>query len=91
VRSLVAGDGGLVARDGALVPRDGALVARDGARLIRLLADAGVVANNWRLSARRFRQQRDEFALGRVGVVAMMDLANGDGATEIETRIGSSG
>jgi hypothetical protein len=102
---LVARDGGLVARDGGLVARDGGLVARDlalgardlalvargGARLIRLLADARVVANNRRLSAGRFGQQWDQFALGRVGVVAMMDLANGDGATAIQTRIGSSG
>jgi hypothetical protein len=105
VRSLVARDGGLVARNGglvarggalvarggALVARGGALVARGGARLIRLLADTRVVANCRRLSARLFGYQWDQFALGRLGVVAKMDLSNGDGATALETRIGSSG
>lgn len=77
------------------------LVASDRVRLVRLLADDRVVAYYWcfvlggtyywRLSARLFGQQWDQFALGRVGVVKMMELANSDRATAIEAGIGSYG
>ena len=77
------------------------LAADDRVRLIRLLADDRVVAYYWcfalggtyywRLSARLFGQEWDQFALGRVGVVKMMELANNDGATAIEAGIGSYG
>ena len=55
------------------------LAASDRVRLIRILADDRVVAYYWcfalggtyywRLSARLFGQEWDQFALGRVGVV----------------------
>lgn len=77
------------------------LAARDGVRLIRLLADDRVVAYYWcfalggtyywRLSARLFGEEWDQFALGRVGVVQVMELANNDGATAIEAGVGSYG
>jgi len=77
------------------------LAASDGVRLVRLLADDRVVAYYWcfalagtyywRLSARLFGEEWDQFALGRVGVVQMMELASGDGATAIEAGIGSYG
>jgi CelD/BcsL family acetyltransferase involved in cellulose biosynthesis len=77
------------------------LVASDRVRLVRLLADDRVVAYYWcfalggtyywRLSARLFGQEWDQFALGRVGVVKMMELANSDHATAIEAGIGSYG
>ena len=77
------------------------LAASDRVRLVRLLADDRVVAYYWcfafngtyywRLSARLFGPEWDQFALGRVGVVKMMELANGDGATAIEAGIGSYG
>lgn len=77
------------------------LAASDRVRLVRMLADDRVVAYYWcfalggtyywRLSARLYGQEWDQFALGRVGVVKMMELANTDGATEIEAGIGSYG
>jgi CelD/BcsL family acetyltransferase involved in cellulose biosynthesis len=77
------------------------LAASDRVRLVRLLADDRVVAYYWcfalggtyywRLSARLLGQQWDQFALGRVGVVKMMELANSDRATAIEAGIGSYG
>ncbi len=77
------------------------LAASDRVRLVRLVADDRVVAYYWcftlgstyywRLSARLFGQEWDQFALGRVGVVKMMELASGDGATAIEAGIGSYG
>jgi CelD/BcsL family acetyltransferase involved in cellulose biosynthesis len=77
------------------------LAASERVRLVRLLADDRVVAYYWcfalggtyywRLSARLFGQEWDQFALGRVGVVKMMELANSDGATAIEAGIGSYG
>lgn len=77
------------------------LVASDRVRLVRLLADDRVVAYYWcfvlggtyywRLSGRLFGQEWDQFALGRVGVVKMMELANSDRATAIEAGIGSYG
>jgi CelD/BcsL family acetyltransferase involved in cellulose biosynthesis len=77
------------------------LVASDRVRLVRLLADDRVVAYYWcfalggtyywRLSARLLGQEWDQFALGRVGVVKMMELASSDGATAIEAGIGSYG
>ncbi len=77
------------------------LAASDRVRLVRLMADDQVVAYYWcfalgatyywRLSARLFGQEWDQFALGRVGVVQMMELASGDGARAIEAGIGSYG
>jgi CelD/BcsL family acetyltransferase involved in cellulose biosynthesis len=77
------------------------LAASGRVRLFRLLADDRVVAYYWcfalggtyywRLSARLFGQEWDQFALGRVGVVKMMELANGDRATAIEAGVGSYG
>jgi CelD/BcsL family acetyltransferase involved in cellulose biosynthesis len=77
------------------------LAASERVRLVRLLADDRVVAYYWcfalgdtyywRLSARLFGQEWDQFALGRVGVVKMMELASSDGATAIEAGIGSYG
>ena len=77
------------------------LAASDRVRLLRLLADDRVVAYYWcfalggtyywRLFARLFGDQWDQFALGRVAVVKMMELANSDLATAIEAGIGSYG
>ena len=77
------------------------LAANDCLRLVRLLADDRVVAYYWcftlggtyywRLSARLFGEEWDQFALGRVGVVKMMELANRYGATAIEAGVGSYG
>jgi CelD/BcsL family acetyltransferase involved in cellulose biosynthesis len=77
------------------------LAGSDRVRLVRLMADDRVVAYYWcfalggtyywRLSARLFGPEWDQFALGRVGVVKMMELAGGDGATAIEAGIGSYG
>jgi CelD/BcsL family acetyltransferase involved in cellulose biosynthesis len=77
------------------------LAATDRVRLVRLLADERVVAYYWcfalggiyywRLSARLVGHEWDQFALGRVGVVKMLESASGDGATDIEAGIGSYG
>jgi CelD/BcsL family acetyltransferase involved in cellulose biosynthesis len=66
----------------------------DRVRLIRLLADDQVVtyywcfAMNgtyyWRLSSRLSGEQWDQFALGRIGQMTMMDVAATEGATTIE-------
>ena len=72
-----------------------------GVRLVRLLADGHVVAYYWcftvnrtyywRLSARLVGAEWDSFALGRVGVVQMMQVAAGEGVTAIEAGVGSYG
>ena len=77
------------------------LAASDRVRLIRMLADDRVVVYSWcfalggtyywRLPSRLFGEEWDQFALGRVGVVKMIELAHGDGATAIEAGIGSYG
>ena len=70
-------------------------------RLVRLVADGKVVAYYWcfelnrayywRLSARLLGEQWDKYALGRVGVVKMMEVAAADGVTAIEAGVGSYG
>ena len=76
--------------------------ARTGrVRLVRLLADGKVLAYYWcfalnrtyywRLSARLVGEQWDQYALGRVGVVKMMEVAAADGVTAIEAGVGSYG
>jgi CelD/BcsL family acetyltransferase involved in cellulose biosynthesis len=70
-------------------------------RLVRLLADGKVLAYYWcfglnctyywRLSARLVGEQWDQYALGRVGVVKMMEVAAADGVTAIEAGVGSYG
>jgi GNAT acetyltransferase-like protein len=67
-------------------------------RLIRLLADDQVVSYYWcfamngtyywRLSSRLSGEQWDQFALGRIGQMTMMDVAAADGATTIEAGPG---
>ena len=71
-----------------------------GVRLVRLLAD-GQVVYYWcftvnrtyyvRLSARLVGAEWDSFALGRVGVVKMMEVAASEGVTAIEAGVGSYG
>ena len=70
-------------------------------RVVRLLADEQVVASYWcfalngtyywRLSARLLGEQWDQFALGRVGVVKMIEAAADDGTTAIEAGVGEYG
>jgi CelD/BcsL family acetyltransferase involved in cellulose biosynthesis len=77
------------------------LAPADRVRLVRLLADGQVVAYYWcfalngtyywRLSARLLGEQWDKFALGRVGVVKMIEAAAAEDTTEIEAGVGSYG
>jgi CelD/BcsL family acetyltransferase involved in cellulose biosynthesis len=77
------------------------LAQLDRVRLVRLLADDRVVAYYWcfalndtyywRLSARLLGDEWDRFALGRVGVVKMMEAADAEGITAIEAGVGSYG
>lgn len=70
-------------------------------RLVRLLTDSKVVAYYWcfglngtyywRLSARLIGKEWDQYALGRVGVVQMMEVAAAEGVTAIEAGVGSYG
>jgi CelD/BcsL family acetyltransferase involved in cellulose biosynthesis len=74
-------------------------LAQDGrVRLIRLLADGRVVSyyfcfeSNgtyyWRLPARLTGEEWDRFALGRVGLLKMLEVAGAEGATAIEAGTG---
>jgi CelD/BcsL family acetyltransferase involved in cellulose biosynthesis len=74
------------------------LAASDQVRLIRLIADGQVVsyywcflAGNtyyWRLPARVFGEQWDQFSLGRVGLMKMLEVAAAEGVTSIEAGTG---
>ncbi|MDQ6818214.1 MAG: GNAT family N-acetyltransferase [Actinomycetota bacterium] len=74
------------------------LAQTDHVRLVRLLADDRVVAYYWcfamngvyywRLPARVTGQEWDRFALGRVGLIKMMQVAATEGATAIEAGSG---
>ena len=67
-------------------------------RLIRLLADGEPVAYYWcfgmddtyywRLSGRRRGERWDQFALGRVGLMKMLETAASEGATTVEAGTG---
>jgi CelD/BcsL family acetyltransferase involved in cellulose biosynthesis len=71
---------------------------RDEVRMIRLIADGQVVAYYWcfahggtyywRLPARLTDSSWDQFSLGRVGLMKMMEVAAGEGATSIEAGTG---
>ena len=73
------------------------LAPRDGVRLIRLSADEQVVSYYfcfqldetvyWRLPA-RLTGDWDQFAVGRVGLLKMMEVAAAEGATTIEAGNG---
>jgi CelD/BcsL family acetyltransferase involved in cellulose biosynthesis len=75
-----------------------ALARADHVRLIRLLADDEVVAYYWclcmdgtyywRLPARVTGAEWNRFALGRVGLMKMMEAAAAEGATAIEAGTG---
>jgi CelD/BcsL family acetyltransferase involved in cellulose biosynthesis len=77
------------------------LSAQHRVRLVRLWAADQVVAYYWcfamhgtyywRLSARLLGEEWDQFALGRVGVVKMIEAAAAEEATSIEAGIGSYG
>ena len=66
-----------------------------------MLADGVVVAYYWcfslggtyywRLSARLLGEEWNQFALGRVGVVKMMEVADTEGTTAIEAGVGAYG
>ena len=72
--------------------------AKNGVRLIRLIADEQVVSYYfcfelngtyyWRLPARLVGDQWDQFALGRVGLFKMLEVAAAEGATAIEAGNG---
>ncbi len=74
------------------------LARTDRVRLIRLLADDQVVAYYWcfgmngryywRLPARATGKEWDQFALGRVGLMKMMESAAAEGVTAIEAGTG---
>jgi CelD/BcsL family acetyltransferase involved in cellulose biosynthesis len=74
------------------------LARRDGVRLIRLVADGEVVSYYfcferdgtyyWRLPARLTGEEWDQFALGRVGLLKMIEVAAAEGATAIEAGTG---
>jgi CelD/BcsL family acetyltransferase involved in cellulose biosynthesis len=75
-----------------------AMAATDQVRLIRLLADDEVVCYHWclnvngtyhwRLLGRLNGAQWDQFGLGRVSQLKMMEIAAGEGATVIEAGTG---
>jgi CelD/BcsL family acetyltransferase involved in cellulose biosynthesis len=74
------------------------LARADRVRLIRLLADERVVSYYfcfefdgtyyWRLPARLVGQPWDQLALGRVGLIKMLEVAAEEGATSVEAGIG---
>ncbi len=74
------------------------LAGSDQVRLIRLIADDEVVSYYWcfvargtyywRLPARVFGAQWDQFSLGRLGLMKMMEVAAAEGATSIEAGTG---
>ena len=74
------------------------LATTGGVRLIRLLADDEVVAYHWcliegdtchsRLTARLTGEQWDQFALGRMGQLKMMEVAANGGAKTVEAGTG---
>jgi CelD/BcsL family acetyltransferase involved in cellulose biosynthesis len=74
-------------------------LARSGqVRLIRLIADDQVLSYYWcfvagstyywRLPARVFGESWDQFSLGRVGLMKMMEVASAEGVTSIEAGTG---
>jgi CelD/BcsL family acetyltransferase involved in cellulose biosynthesis len=75
-----------------------ALAPADRVRLIRLIADGEVVSYYfcfafdgvyyWRLPGRLTDEKWDQFALGRVGLMKMMEVAAAEGATSIEAGTG---
>jgi CelD/BcsL family acetyltransferase involved in cellulose biosynthesis len=74
------------------------LAREDRVRLIRLIADGQVVSYYfcfelhgtyyWRLPARLTGETWDRFALGRVGLLKMLEVASAEGATTIEAGTG---
>jgi CelD/BcsL family acetyltransferase involved in cellulose biosynthesis len=72
--------------------------AKNGVRLIRLIADEQIVSYYfcfelngtyyWRLPARLVGEQWDQFALGRVGLFKMLEVAAAEGAKAIEAGNG---
>ncbi len=74
------------------------LAAEGRVRLIRLVADGEPVAYYWcfgmdgtfywRLSGRRRGERWDQFALGRVGLMKMLETAAAEGATKVEAGTG---
>jgi CelD/BcsL family acetyltransferase involved in cellulose biosynthesis len=74
------------------------LAQSDQVRLIRLIADGEVVSYYWcfvegttyywRLPARVFGETWDQFSLGRVGLMKMMEVASAEGVTSIEAGTG---
>jgi CelD/BcsL family acetyltransferase involved in cellulose biosynthesis len=78
-----------------------ALAPAGRVRLIRLLADDEVVSYYfcfelngtyyWRLPARLVGEEWDRFALGRVGLLKMLEVASAEGATAIEAGSGRYG
>jgi CelD/BcsL family acetyltransferase involved in cellulose biosynthesis len=78
-----------------------ALAAADRVRLIRLVADEQVVSYYfcfefngtyyWRLSSRLNGEEWGQFALGRVGLLKMLEVAAAEGATSIEAGNGRYG
>lgn len=74
------------------------LARSDQVRLIRLLADGQVVSYYWcfvagatyywRLPARVHGKSWDQFSLGRVGLMKMMEVAAAEGVTSIEAGTG---
>jgi len=74
------------------------LAQADQVRLIRLIADGQVVSYYWcfvegntyywRLPARVFGETWDQFSLGRVGLMKMMEVAAAEGVTSIEAGTG---
>jgi CelD/BcsL family acetyltransferase involved in cellulose biosynthesis len=75
-----------------------ALAPADRVRLVRLVADGEVVSYYfsfafdgtyyWRLPGRLTDEKWDQYALGRVGLLKMMEVAAGEGATAIEAGNG---
>jgi CelD/BcsL family acetyltransferase involved in cellulose biosynthesis len=74
------------------------LARTDRVRLVRLIADGEVVSYYfcfelrgtyyWRLPARLVGERWDQFALGRVGLLKMLEVAAAEGATAIEAGSG---
>jgi CelD/BcsL family acetyltransferase involved in cellulose biosynthesis len=81
--------------------RDLVATMRDRVRLMRLVADGQVVSYYfsfaydgtyyWRLPARLSGEEWDKFALGRVGLLKMMEVAAAEGVTAIEAGNGRYG
>jgi CelD/BcsL family acetyltransferase involved in cellulose biosynthesis len=78
-----------------------ALAPNGRVRLMRMLADEEIVSYYfsfelngtyyWRLPARLCGEQWDQYALGRVGLLKMMEVAASEGATAIEAGTGRYG